>query len=216
VKLRDSRIALPADGHWLLARLRHSPQVRGLVIVIGSGDTDGEPPEAPGLIGALHHHDFASLMLDLLTETEAERDPDAPFNIPLLAARTLSATEWAIHQPDFRALPFLLVARGTACAAAVRAAGRAPDRFRALVCLGGRMDLAGATPLAQLTVPTRVIAVADDPELPIIETAWSALPGGHDLRRLPAGDAPAHATRLALEWLAHWREVSPVPDNDER
>ncbi|MDX5445035.1 MAG: alpha/beta hydrolase [Zoogloeaceae bacterium] len=215
MKLRDSRIALPADGHWLLARLHHSPQVRGLVIVIGAGHTE-EPPEAPGLIEALHHHGFASLLLDLLTETEAERDPDAPFNIPLLAARTISASEWAIHQPDFRALPLLVVARGTACAAAVRAAGRHRERFRAIVCLGGRMDLAGATPLGLLTVPTRVIASENDPKLHIIEAAWSALPGGHDLRRLPDDDAPTHAARLALEWLAHWREVAPEQDDGER
>lgn len=215
MKLRDSRIALPADGHWLLARLHHSPQVRGLVILIGSGDTH-EPPETPGLIQALHHHGFASLMLDLLTETEAERDADAPYNIPLLASRALAATDWAVHQPDFRSLPLFLVARGTACAAAVRAAGREPGRFRAIVCLGGRMDLAGATPLAQLAVPTRVIVAESAPELAIIETAWSALPGGHDLRRLPADDAPAHAGRLALEWLGHWLEITPPPDDAER
>lgn len=213
MKLRDSHIALPADGHWLLARLHHSPQVDGLVIVIGSDDAH-EPPEAPGLIPALHHHGFASLLLDLLSETENERDPDAAYNIPLLAGRVLAAADWAAHQPDFKALPLFLIARGTACGAAVRAASRAPRCFRAIVCLGGRMDLAGAAPLASLQAPTRVIVANGDPDLPIIEQALSALASGHDLQRLPDDDAPQHAATLALEWIAHWRDVEP-PQDDE-
>jgi len=208
VKLRDSHIALPADGHWLLARLHHSPLVRGLVVLIGSDDAR-EPPEAPGLVDALHRHGFASLLLDLLDERERERDADAPYNIPLLATRLLAAAEWAAHQPDLKALPLLVVSRGTACAAAVRAAARAPDTFRALVCLGGRMDLAGAEPLARLAAPTRVIVAEDDPDLPIIERAQAELATAHDLQRLPAAGAPARAATLALEWLAHWRDAPP-------
>lgn len=213
MKLRDSHIALPADGHWLLARLRHSPEVRGLAIVIGGGDAH-EPPEAPGLIDALHDHGFASLLLDLLTEAEAERDPDAPFNIPLLATRVLAAAEWSAHQPDLKTIPLFLIARGTACGAAVRAASRAPEIFRAIVCLGGRMDLAGAEPLARLVAPTRIIVAQDDPDLPIIERAQAELSAEHDLQRLPAQDALQHAATLALEWIAHWRDVEPAPEDE--
>ncbi|MDX5364017.1 MAG: alpha/beta hydrolase [Pseudazoarcus pumilus] len=213
MKLRDSHIALPADGQWLLARLRHSPAVLGLAIVIGADDTH-EPAEAPGLIDALHHHGFASLLLDLLTEAEAERDPDAPFNIPLLATRVLAAAEWAAHQPDLRQLPLFLIARGTGCGAAVRAASRAPDIFRAIVCLGGRLDLAGAEPLARLVAPTRIIVAEDDPDLPIIQRAQAELPAAHDLQRLPASVATDHAATLALEWIAHWRDVEASPEDE--
>lgn len=214
MKLRDSHIALPADGHWLLARLRHSPLVSGLAIVIGSDDAH-EPPEAPGLVDALHHHGFASLLLDLLDEREAERDADAPFNIPLLATRVLAAAEWAVHQPDLKSLPLFLIARATACGAAVRAAARAPETFRAIVCLGGRMDLAGAEPLARLVAPTRVIVAEDDPERPIIERAQAELATEHDLRLIPATDAPTHAATLALEWIAHWRDAPPAEDEGD-
>lgn len=215
MKLRDSRLALPADGHWLTARLQHSPDVQGLVIVIG-GDDAHEPPEAPGLLDTLHQHDFASLLLELLSDAEIARDADTPFNIPMLAGRLQAAAEWSRHQPDLKTLPLFIVARGTACGAAVRAASRNPQDFRAIVCLGGRMDLAGARPLATLQAPTRVIVSANSPELAILQRTAEALPTGHDMRLLPADDAPAHAATLTLEWIAHWRHVPPAPnDADE-
>lgn len=205
VKLRDSRLALSADGQWLGARLRHSPDVDALALVLRCpGSID--PPALPALIDTLHTHGFATVVLDLLTAAEEARDPDTAYNVPLLAHRVLAAAEWAAHQPDLIALPLFVVAGSTACGAAIRAAWRSPGRFGAIACLGGRPDLAGATPLAAITTPTRLIVTETDPDRAIVLRASEALAPFHDLQHCEGPDADARAATLALEWLAHWRE----------
>lgn len=216
MKLRDSRLALPADGHWLGARLRHSPDVDALALVLRCPGT-ADPAGLPALVDALHAHGFATVVLDLLTETEEARHPDTAYNVPLLALRVLAAAEWAAHQPDLIALPLFVAAGSTACGAAIRAAWKSPGRFGAIACLGGRPDLAGATPLAAITTPTRLIVTEDDPDHAIVLRASEALASMHDLRCCDGSDAAARATTLALEWLAHWREAllkDPGPSED--
>lgn len=218
MKLRDTRVGLLADGSWLAGRLHHSPRVEGIVLLLGAG-APPDPLPAPDIIDTLHVGDYATLDLDLLTERESERDPDAAFNVPLLANRVLAAADWAIHQPDLAGLPTLLVARGTACGAAVRAAWKAPQRFAALVCLGGRPDLAGAAPLAALDVPARLIVAFDDGELAIVQRAAEELGPDHELCVI--GEQAPSAESLTRDWLDRWRDVPrdtgddpPDPDGD--
>lgn len=198
VKLRDNRLSIQADGGWLAARLRHSPQVRALVLVLCPGGI-ADPPPAAGLADALHEQGFATLMVDLLTSIEEQRDPDAAFHVPLLANRVLAVAEWAAHQPELSPFPLLLVASGTACGAVVRAAWKTPQRFAAIVCLAGRPDLAGAGPLAALETPTRFIVADIDPDLAIVTRAFEELGSHHDLQ-IYGDEAPAAAIALTLEW----------------
>lgn len=212
MKLRDSRVGIPCSDQWLGARLRHAPDVIALVLLLDAG-TPSDTTAGDRLVALLHEAGYATLELELLSDAELARDGDAAFNVPELANRVLAAREWARHQPELASLPVLLLAHGTASGAAVRAAWKHPAGFAGVVCLGGRPDLAGATPLGSNLVPTRLIVDEDEAELPIVRRAAEEMSALHDLCVTAPGSLPADA--LALEWLGRWRDRIHGDDEDE-
>ncbi len=212
MKLRDSRVGIPCSDHWLGARLRHAPDVFALALLLDAG-TPSDTTATDRLTALLHEAGYATLEIELLSEAELARDGDAAFNVPELANRVLAAREWARHQPELASLPVLPVARGTASGAAVRAAWKHPAGFAGVVCLGGRPDLAGATPLGANRVPTRLIVGEDDDELPIVKRAAQEMSDLHELCVTVPGGLSSDA--LALEWLGRWRDRIHGDDEDE-
>lgn len=205
MKLRHTPVSISSNGAWLDGVLAHAPDVRGLALCIHSlGHPSPDAPPRP-LELALQAAGFATMTVDLLTRQEAMRDADAPYNIPRLTDRILSAVEWAAHQPPLVGLPFGLVASGTGCAAAVRAAVRAPDAFIAISCLDGRADLAGAEPLRAVRTPVRLIIRPGSAEASILETAYPLMKGAHHWLALPpardAHEQELFAARAAATWL---------------
>jgi putative phosphoribosyl transferase len=210
VKLRDARVGIPSGEDWLTARLCHAPDVIGLAMVLDAGSPSPDAAGAEHLTDTLQTGGYATLELELLTESELERHGDTDFNVPLLANRMLAALEWARHQPDLAELPVSCVACGTASGAAVRAGWKHPEGFAAIVCLAGRPDLAGASPLAALKVPMRIIVRSDDPDLPIVLRAGEELSALHELD-ITNEDGAA----LAVEWLDRWRNRVHGDDEDD-
>lgn len=205
MKLRNTLISIPAQGAWLDGLLAHAPDVRGLAILPQSSghpalDSGPRPVDV-----ALQSRGFATLRVDLLTRQEALRDPDASYNIARLTERILAAVEWIAHQPPLAGLQLGLVTQDTGCAAAIRAAVKAPETFAAIACVDGRADLAGAEPLRQLCCPVRFIVSPGAPESPILEKAFSLLGGARHWLALPdAGDARQQEilqARAVTSWL---------------
>nr|MBL8455355.1 alpha/beta hydrolase [Zoogloeaceae bacterium] len=190
MKLRNTILSIPAASAWLDARLSHAPDLAGLIVILKPGAVlDSEAREAY-IAGAIQRVGYATLLVDLLTHHEEARDPDARYNVPQLANRVLAVAAWIAHQAPLHGLPIGLIALDTACGAAVRAAWKAPDVFSALVCRGGRPDLAGATPLSALSVPLCMIIGGQDPgraivtrayELITARKAWHEVPDASDL-----------------------------------
>lgn len=175
VKLRNTTLSIPAGTAWLDARLSHAPGLPGLIIILKPGAVlDPEAREAY-IASAIQSVGYATLLVDLLTHHEEARDPDARYNVPQLANRVLAVAEWIAHQSPLQGLPLGLLALDTACGAAVRAGWKAPDVFSALVCRGGRPDLAGATPLAALTVPVCMVVGGQDPGRAMITRAYELI-----------------------------------------
>jgi uncharacterized protein YeaO (DUF488 family) len=85
---------------------------------------------------------MAVFAFDLLDDREAH-DRAKPFQIDLLTERFVAAIRWMRRQPGLGALPMGLFAIHTGAAAAIRAAAIEHDVVRAVVCRGGRPDLAG-------------------------------------------------------------------------
>ncbi|ENO80256.1 hypothetical protein [Thauera sp. 63] len=213
MKLRHIDLSIPAHGVWLDGVLAHAPDVRGLAMCLNSS---GHPPLDQShrpLELTLQAAGFATMTVDLLTRQEALRDPDAPFNIPRLTDRVLAAIEWASHQPPLVGLPLAVVATGTGCAAAVRAAVRSPESFRSIAFLGGRADLAGAEPLRAVRTPIRFIVTPGTPEATILTRAYPLLKGDHHWLALPPTDSEHDkdllAARAACAWL---RQHFPQPE----
>ena len=113
----------------------------------------------------LNEAGLATLLMDLLTETEERVDDvtaELRFDINLLARRTAQVVQWIEAQPALRDLPCGLFGASTGAAAALVAAAALPDdAVRAVVSRGGRPDLA-AQSLPKVTCPVLLIVGGDD------------------------------------------------------
>ena len=208
MKLRHSLISIPSAQVWLEALLCHAPDVRGLALIVQPLATPPGAEREDDVARMLQAAGFATLTVDLLTDYEETRDPDTRFNVPQLALRIEGVRDWIAHQPNLGALQVGLLASGTACGAAIRAAARAPEHYNALVCRGGRPDLAGAKPLASLTTPTLFAVGGQDPGLPMLRQAYDHLVTQRSWQLVPEADdrfdtpgATASFARLAKDWL---------------
>jgi putative phosphoribosyl transferase len=119
----------------------------------------------------LQQKGFATLLLDLLEEREAD-DRRNVFDIDLLADRVLTATEWLLLEPETRPLRIGYFGASTGAGAALEAAARLPASVGAVVSRGGRPDLAWDY-LARVEAPTLLIVGGHD--VPVIGLNEEAL-----------------------------------------
>lgn len=213
MKLRHTELSIPANGVWLDGLLVHAPDVRALALCIQSSGHPALDASSQPLELGLQAAGFTTMVVNLLTRQEAQRDPDAPFNIPRLTERILAAVDWAAHQPPLVRLPIGLIANGTGCAAAVRAAVKAPEVFSSIVCIGGRADLAGAEPLRAVRAPIRFVITPGSTEADILARAYPLLKGAHHWLALPPTENEREhdllTARAACSWL---RQHTPQPE----
>lgn len=216
MKLRNIELSLPAGPIWLGGHLAHAPDVRGLVIVTQTSAGRHETSREAYVARQMQTAGFATLLLDLLTVHEESRDPDIRFNTPLLATRLEAALDWVDHQPPLDGLARGLFCSGTASGAAVRTAARLDEGFDALFCRGGRMDLAGAGPLGNITLPVHVAAGRNDPGRDMLRRAfdlirstkhWQDVAGADETFSQPG--TLETAASLAAKWFT---EVLPLPE----
>jgi putative phosphoribosyl transferase len=123
----------------------------------------------------LNNDGVSTLLIDLLTEREEKIDEitkEYRFNIPLLADRLVSVTDWVLNQEDdtLKTVNMLLGYFGasTGAAAALIAADKRPNKISALVSRGGRVDLASKyTSLKQINCP--ILFLVGENDYPVIE-----------------------------------------------
>jgi predicted phosphoribosyltransferase/dienelactone hydrolase len=135
------QVAIEVDGVVLAGDLGLAPEPSGLVIFAHGGGSSRLSPRNHAVAATLADAGLATLLFDLLTETESDRR-EPLFDIPLLAARLEGVTRWARSHPSTRDLPIGYFGASTGAAAALRAAAAAPDAVGAVVSRGGRPDLA--------------------------------------------------------------------------
>jgi len=218
VKLRNTLIGIPSEDVWLDGLLAHAPDVRGLAVLLQPDAADPAHARESALAHELQRHGYATLTLNLLTRYEQTRDPDARYNVPLLSARVHAAAEWVGHQPPLGMLAVGLIASDTPCAAAIRAAVKDPERFGAIVCLGGRADLAGSAQLRALRVPTRFVVGTADAHAGTLRQAHALLGGEHDWQDAHGADL-LHVTdsqtaaigELVAQWLDRHLRAPAAP-----
>lgn len=216
MKLRFSDLTIQTEKAWLNATLAHAPDVRGLVLVVQTSLGSARDSRESHAAKILQRARYATLVVDLINRFEDSRDPDIRFNIPLQATRITQLFDWIGHQPPLQALPLGMLAAGNAGGAAIRACSQAECKVRALVCRGGRPDLAGSAPLRAMRHPTRFVVGRDDPNRSALEHAfqylgcvrdWVDLPGAGELFLEPG--ALDDATSHAVEWMD--RHLTPLP-----
>ncbi len=191
----------------LRGRLTVPGDANGVVAFAHGSGSSRLSPRNRAVAGELVAAGYATLLFDLLTPSE-ERDRANVFDIPLLAARLVSATAWLGRQEVAAGLPLAYFGASTGAAAALTAAAELGDRVHAVISRGGRPDLARG--LAAVTAPTLLIVGGEDHQVLELNRAaqrqlrcvseLAVVRGATHLFEEP-GTLEA-VSRLAIDWLA--------------
>lgn len=155
-----AREAVRIGRNALAADLVLPAAPRGVVLFAHGSGSSRHSPRNRFVAEVLQSQRLATVLLDLLTEDEAD-DRRRVFDIPLLAERLVEAIGWCRAEPRLATLPLGLFGASTGAAAALVAAAARPEAIAAVVSRGGRPDLAGGA-LPQVRAPTLLIVGGDD------------------------------------------------------
>jgi len=211
----DSRdVTVPAGTVSLKGTLAVPAGASGLIAFAHGSGSSRFSPRNRNVARALNGAGFATLLLDLLTASENERDEltaEFRFDIPLLARRLTFTMNWLAAQPLTRLLPIGLFGASTGAAAALIAAAICPELVRAVVSRGGRPDLAGAA-LEAVCAPTLLIVGGDDVQvIALNRQAARRLRCPHEVAIVAGAThlfeewgALDRVTELAANWFQHY------------
>ena len=139
----------------------------GLVIFAHGSGSSRHSARNRYVAESLQVRGFATLLFDLLTAAEEAGEIAGGrlrFDIPLLAHRLHTVTDWVHRHPATTTLPVGYFGASTGAGAALLAAAELPELIRAVVSRGGRPDLAGDA-LRKVRAPTLLIVGGADPDV---------------------------------------------------
>ena len=185
---------------------------RGLVVFAHGSGSSRSSPRNRQVAEALRRRGLATLLFDLLTDSEDADDQRTGrnrFDIRLLAERLVHAVGFVGADPDTAHLPVGLFGASTGAAGALVVAADQSERIAAVVSRGGRPDLAGAA-LAAVRAPTLLIVGGrDQVVLDLNQQAAEQLRCLHELVVVPGAThlfeepgALDEVARLAGDWFA--------------
>lgn len=158
-------VSIPADDVHIEGLLEMPSDALGVVLFAHGSGSSRHSPRNNFVASVLHEHGIGTLLLDLLTIAE-DLDYQTRFDISLLTHRLLVATGWVrIHTPPSRTLPIAYFGASTGAAAALQAAAELDNLIQAVVCRGGRPDLAGERYLDKVLSPTLLLVGSRDEEV---------------------------------------------------
>lgn len=198
-------VSIPCEDARLPGTLTVPTTARALVLFAHGSGSGGSSPRNTFVAEALHRAGIATLLFDLLTEHEGQ-DRRNVFDIRRLADRLLCAVGWASARHATGHLPIGLFGASTGGAAAIVAATQQP-LVQAVVCRGGRPDLAGAW-LPHLQSPTLLVVGSEDTDvLALNRQALASMRGHHHLTVVPGAThlfeepgALEQVAALARDW----------------
>jgi len=164
---------------------------------------------------ALNQAGLATLLFDLLTAQEHERDVESAeyrFDIALLTRRLVGAVDWlSLHSPT-KKLSIGLFGASTGAAAALQTAAELGEQISAVVSRGGRPDLAGPDALSQIECPTLLLVGGlDDVVIDLNRQAANQMHCHKELVIVPGAthlfEEPGtleEVERLSAEWFARY------------
>lgn len=209
------RIQIEIPPNRLRGYLQLPPQDANGVIVFAHGyGSNRESPRNAYVAQVLQRKGFATVVFDLLREDETE-DRIKMLDITLLATRVVDCCKWVLSEDHIATLPLGLFGASTGAAAALEAAANLGNQVCALVCRGGRPDLAAN--LEGVRHPTLLIVGGRDYNLVgLNRAALAVLDGPKALQIVPeaahlfsepgALDVVATAT---AEWFAQHCRLRP-------
>jgi dienelactone hydrolase len=214
-------VTIEVNGCALAGEWHLPARAPGIVVFAhGSGSGRGSPRNQT-VARVLNDAALGTLLLDLLTSDE-QRIDDATqslrFDVQLLGRRLIATIDWLAAQPESAKLRVGLFGASTGAAAALIAAACRPDRVAAIVCRGGRPDLAKSV-LHDVRKPVLLLVGSlDGPVIDANRRAAAHLSGPHLLRLIPGashlfeerGTLEAVA-RLTRDWFLEHLTTAPPP-----
>jgi putative phosphoribosyl transferase len=154
----------------------HVPEPAGALVIFAHGSGSSRFSSRNRAVAEyLEKHQFATLLVDLLTAEEESVDiytRQYRFDINLLGRRVVVATDWVRNLEALQQFPVGYFGASTGAAAALIAAAERPMIARTVVSRGGRPDLAGDA-LPKVRTPTLLLVGGDDE--PVIELNREAM-----------------------------------------
>ncbi|MCW2864227.1 MAG: dienelactone hydrolase [Actinoallomurus sp.] len=215
----EESLQIPVAGVVLGADVVVPEQARGVVVFAHGSGSSRHSPRNRFVAGQLWTAGLATVLADLLTPMEEQRDAltaELRFDIGLLATRVAGLTDWVVAGERTAGLGVGLFGASTGAAAALVAAAERPDTVQAVVSRGGRPDLAGEY-LIRVRQPTLLIVGSEDPVvIELNREAMEQLAGEARLEIVPGAthlfEEPGtleEVARLARDWfLLHLRPVA--------
>jgi putative phosphoribosyl transferase len=207
-----TEVQIPAGRAVLSGSLTIPENAVALVLFAHGSGSSRHSPRNQFVARTLNRADLGTLLFDLLTPEEETLDiytREHRFNIVLLAARLVQATNWAKQQDQTRDLRIGYFGSSTGGAAALVAAAELSQDVAAVVSRGGRPDLAGDA-LPKVQAPTLLIVGGnDDIVIELNEMArdqmrcevkLEIIPGATHLFEEPG--ALEKVAKLASDWFA--------------
>ena len=157
-------LRIPMTGATLTADFVSPVNARGIILFAHGSGSGRHSHRNQFVARVLQESEFATLLMDLLTEQEERIDNqtrELRFDIDLLTRRLSATVQWASQQPMLKDLPIGLFGASTGAAAALVTAAKHPELVKSVVSRGGRPDLAGDS-LPDVKPPTLLIVGGHD------------------------------------------------------
>lgn len=173
--VRHTSVSIPAGDVLLQGDLSMPSSPRGIVLFAHGSGSSRHSPRNRYVAEALNEHSLGTLLVDLLTAEEEQKDEvtaQLRFDIDLLTRRLVAITDWLASLPQVRGHKIGLFGASTGAAAALMTAAERPDLVKAVVSRGGRPDLAGSR-ASLVRAPTLLIVGGKD--TPVIQMNRDAM-----------------------------------------
>lgn len=184
---RSNEVRIPLGATTLYGDLTVTPDSEGLVVFVHGTGSSRYSPRNRAVASALHASGIGTLLFDLRSIEEESLDRIIGwlrFEPHLLAQRLIEVTAWLKEHPMTRGQRLGFFGAGTGAAAALLAAAQLPNEVRAVVCRGGRPDLAQDT-LPHVKAATLLIVGDRDPVVPQNRQAMAHFSSDKELVLLP-------------------------------
>ena len=202
-------VQVPSGNVMVEGILAVPPNAKGIVLFAHGSGSGRFSPRNNFVARVLQDAGFGTLLMDLLTEEEAE-DRRKVFDIDLLAERLLDATKWLRQESETKGLAIGYFGASTGAAAALQAAAREKS-IAAVVSRGGRPDLARDY-LSEVEAPTLLIVGGKDyPVITLNQEAYDLLRCEKELTIVPGAThlfeepgALEKVAQLARNWFERY------------
>lgn len=163
-ELFQTQVQIPIANIMLIGELTLPENPKGIILFAHGSGSSRHSSRNQYVARILQRAGIGTLLFDLLTEQEEIVDRSTGhlrFDIPFLANRLISATEWIKNHASTKGLKIGYFGASTGGGAALVAASELGNDISAIVSRGGRPDLATAA-LPKTIAPTLLIVGGDD------------------------------------------------------